>query len=987
MAQVAGPIEELAREPTPAASPVATVEPAAEPDVAPDGAVLPPSLDLLRVRARLQSPADRELDQLRATLEDGFRVAYPNEDLDVLLTRARRAGARLAEPDTGPRHARELARSLLTIRDVLARRGAAVDDPLFAAHPRWKAIADAPLPPDPVAQPPPARAAPSRPPRPARAVPDPKASPEPDLPAPELALSPGAVPDPDTAAVERTRAARIYASGEVAGGRTLAAGTTVGQLAALHGILLPDRLAATTLLARTDKILFVTSRAYTLTPAGAPVPGAEQAIPVTNGLPAAGTYFLAAIGGRDVTFVRLDDGPRVVAGDLFFDAFAARRVGGGLARSLGAAPPQESARTGPSDHADKDLSSTTGPKKQPTRPPGRGVLVIVSPSAYPDGPNYVRPGSARLNAAVFTDRLYGGLWNAIKTAAARRRDRLGETVLNVFQQAAVGAVASRLLGLSAAFGAQFGAEVGAAIADIRGVVRDAVSEEEIDLFAAVVIPKIGDQLVEQLVGLVGTTAVTTVAGAGLRSAVRRREAARQRRIAEERGPITAEEAREILDPGSTARPKPDPNAPPGAPPPPANPIAAPVLRERGWKAFIESLPPDERPIWWHRRELVLRQLEREGLTDLVPVGSTKPTSDRDVNSLGPDSHAKITRALEILKKTLGLDEEQLSVALLLNFLTDPRRAHMYTDPRLPAVARERLRREHTEQVLAREEEATAARRELGAQTGLDKAAGRDTPAPDLARQADRAAKNRQLDELSKRYEANPDVETASEIQRLQLELNVRNPEAYFAGPAINRYASRGLGIGQRFQSLGEGLLDLLNQRAEFSKQIAKATGYLIGEGNARPSAAEVYAQAAKDYTVSKYAFREFLEFERFGLSVEPALRRIAQKTQNAKGIALPPEQHAAYIADLIRAQETLLSLARERARNPTRFAEAQYVARQVVADALGSIGRIVDVLRPGEGFWSGLLVHPGVVTVLQELHAAELRAEPNATPRAAPAPP
>lgn len=1090
MAQAAPPAREPARPPTDVAQataspPVAAAavaaapaSPATAPAPPPPPAFVPPSLDLLQVRTRLQSPADREIDRLRATLADSFRVAFPVEDADLLAVRARRLAERLSEPDVGPEYARALARSLLDIRAVLQRRGEQTSLPLFAAADRWQAIADAAPPPEPAAEPAPARAsAPRRPrarrrdpaadpalaptpdpltepgpqtsspraaPRDSRspaASPDPKdlssqaaappralqAGPEspapagqparpdqkasPSRPAPaarpdqkasqtapaprdagsaapgdgstaqadlaELARRTGiSLADPDAAAVQRRRAAAIYNAGEVAGGRSLAAGTTLGQIGALYGLPLRERVAATSVLERTERIVYIGARAYTLTPDGKPYADADQALPVKNGLPSAGTYFLYALGPGTPVFIRLDDGPRVVAGNLDFFS-ANKRVARSFMKALGT--PEASESPTPTPNPVPAVPARPEPDADPTG--SRGILVIVSPSAHPDGPDYVRPGSAHLNPAVATSRLQDQLWGAIKSAARRRADHLGETTFNVLQQTLVGAAATRLHGLNAAFGFQIGAELGAALSDIYFVVRDAASEEELDVFAAVYIPKIADQIVEQLIGLAGGVAVNLAAGAGYRAVRSRVETRRARRTAEQRGPITPREAHEILRPG-------EPYIVPGEPPPPPNPLAAPPLRQPGWKGFIESLPVEERRVWWERRELFLRELERRGLKDLIPVGSTKPTSDRDINSLGSNSYAKIQEALRILRDLTGLDEDQLSVAFLINFLTDPRRAHMYSNERMPKSARKQLERQHIDQVLAAENDALLARAESGAEAGVDKALKRTSGQRDPVERIRTDARQRQLDELHQRYEANPDVAVAAEIQRLQLELNIRNPEAYFAGPSVDRFASRPLGLGTWVQSLGLGLLDIINQRADFTKQLVKVAAYLETKTGERPSLQTIFAEAAKDYTVSKYVFREFLGFERFGLTVTPRVRAIARQIHDTKAVLLPPEKHAAYISDLVRIQEQLLALARARAESPSRFAEAQYVARQIVEQAFNRIEQTLAPLRPGAGFLREFLVYPGVALGLQQLRDAEAREEHTSPPpRAAPAPP
>lgn len=117
----------------------------AEPEPAP---LAPPTVpvDLSAIRTRTLGPADRALDGPRAIVEDSTRALYHRESTSSLRDQAAALAARLTQPDVGPAHARELARSLLQIRELLVTRGTPGDDPLFEQAPRWRSLADAALP-------------------------------------------------------------------------------------------------------------------------------------------------------------------------------------------------------------------------------------------------------------------------------------------------------------------------------------------------------------------------------------------------------------------------------------------------------------------------------------------------------------------------------------------------------------------------------------------------------------------------------------------------------------------------------------------------------------------------------------------------------------------------------------------------------------------------------------------------------------------------
>lgn len=117
----------------------------AEPGPAP---LAPPTVpvDLSAIRTRTLTPADRALDGPRATVEDSTRALYTRDSTAALRDQAAALAARLTRPDLGPAHARELARSLLQIRELLVARGTPGDDPLFEQAPRWRSLADAELP-------------------------------------------------------------------------------------------------------------------------------------------------------------------------------------------------------------------------------------------------------------------------------------------------------------------------------------------------------------------------------------------------------------------------------------------------------------------------------------------------------------------------------------------------------------------------------------------------------------------------------------------------------------------------------------------------------------------------------------------------------------------------------------------------------------------------------------------------------------------------
>lgn len=140
MAQAA----ESTREPAPQTTrapptPAPTREPAPEP--------LPPlnvPVDLALVGTRSPSPAEQAIDGPLASLETALRSTHASEDSGTLSARAERLAARLGESEVGPLLGRELAVSLLQIRQLLLARGEPLTSPIYAGVARWQARADAP---------------------------------------------------------------------------------------------------------------------------------------------------------------------------------------------------------------------------------------------------------------------------------------------------------------------------------------------------------------------------------------------------------------------------------------------------------------------------------------------------------------------------------------------------------------------------------------------------------------------------------------------------------------------------------------------------------------------------------------------------------------------------------------------------------------------------------------------------------------------------
>jgi hypothetical protein len=343
-----------------------------------------------------------------------------------------------------------------------------------------------------------------------------------------------------------------------------------------------------------------------------------------------------------------------------------------------------------------------------------------------------------------------------------------------------------------------------------------------------------------------------------------------------------------------------------------------TLAKGGWRKFIKSIgedSPQAEALEAGRRQLAeeLKQFDAER------TGSQANSSnDFDVNFRGPNAEANILKAKDLLIKKKFPDKSwtEIESMLDLKFLSEAKRAHMYTDPRLTRAARRRIEAEvekgvkqrYLERLKAEAPESPIAREELLKQAkkwGIDP---KTIEAKGPMMEGEVKSLRARQDQLHAEFEAEAKFgkqfardtyqaelsrqrmeAIAHEVVGNQLEINTRAPE-FWGEPG----AAYGEPTAVLRRVTGEALTakravgDLLSQRREMFLKLAKL------EKEARRLGIEdkssVLAREFKDIGFSKYTMRTFELADQFIVGISSRGRpfrkwqvsRKVQKIMDAK---------------------------------------------------------------------------------------------------------
>jgi hypothetical protein len=243
---------------------------------------------------------------------------------------------------------------------------------------------------------------------------------------------------------------------------------------------------------------------------------------------------------------------------------------------------------------------------------------------------------------------------------------------------------------------------------------------------------------------------------------------------------------------------------------------------------------------------------------------------------------------------------------------------------------------------------------------------------------------RSIDEMHNEFEQNPSEDLAREIVRLQIELNMRNPEALYEPGSVRERVSREVGLAGGPLTLGEAYADLLSQRAEIFRKLGDLEADLrttvedVGGAREPEIQSRLLREAAAKYDISKNAWR-FLELaQRAGLEIDVETRDLAYRIYQRKsidGIIVDAPQMEAYVRGVMDMQVIIIAELEAMMRSPGRPAhELRFNLRQRLQPVLEALEPLVDSLRSSATQMHGVPVHAAVQSAIAAYQREQQRA-------------
>ncbi len=409
----------------------------------------------------------------------------------------------------------------------------------------------------------------------------------------------------------------------------------------------------------------------------------------------------------------------------------------------------------------------------------------------------------------------------------------------------------------------------------------------------------------------------------------------------------------------------------------------------GWRKYIIKLGPDSEAALAleKRRHKIVKWLQAKlGLPerDIQRTGSIKPKSDLDINFTGPHAETDIIKAKRALEAHFGMPWKDVENLLDMSLLADPRRAHIYTDKRLSRKARRRGRREleagarmrYLQALATRAKDTPEIRAELqraAKKWGIDPADV--APKPELA-EISLVELRKTMDDLYVLFDRNPSEDLALDIVRLQIELNMRNAEAYYEPGAVRERVTREMGMAKGPMTASEAESDLLAQRAEMYRKLGEAASK---EANLKPPSeaesidgfrARVLAAVAGKYEFSKYAFRFLQMAERLGIKIDQDLKNKAwaiYQQKSVDGIVMGKAELEAYARHVLAVQEIVLESVQKRLRSKRARTNAQLALNHHLRPLLDRIEKLGQYIRDHSEEIDDFLVHTSILQLLNKL--------------------
>lgn len=583
---------------------------------------------------------------------------------------------------------------------------------------------------------------------------------------------------------------------------------------------------------------------------------------------------------------------------------------------------------------------------------GRGFVIVTAPAVF--GPTAVRPFANYGNLATALWRSKDYLWQETKRVYYEMKKEPDQAALDLTVQLGLEEIGKRVPGVGKVMSQYMLLVLADSLGTLAAIAIYARTDDELDLAAHGIARWVAEQAVQQAL----------ITGVHLGVAGTKRAA----RIGRPKAEVPALAGAKAI--GKVPPPRLHLDAEQGAE----------LLKAGGWKKYVEGLGPESaeaKHIEGQRDGLVAWLRERLGATDdeIVRTGTRKVTSDLDVNFYGPKAVERLYEARRLLQERFGWHPDALDLMLDMSLLVDSARAHVYTDKRLSRASRLRLQRhlESGARMRYLEALATRARESSLARAELERAAREWGIDPDTVKAKGPLSPHdfqehfEAIEEMYAAHHENPSEDLAKHIVDAQIELNMRSEGAYYEPASIRERASRETGRAGGRLSLGEVFAEMLNQRVEFFARIAKAeralAGVTAGLSAARTAAErfQVLADAAKQYQLSKYAWR-FLEMaERAGLPIDPELKAMANRIKSTKsidGILLGPNELSGYVGALDHLQTEVLAIMESRLQSPDRTsADVVVDLRQRVWPLVTALENASEFLRSNSSEIDGILVH------------------------------